>query len=52
MYPIAPNIKANFSKKGLAVRREVLGAYRGTPACLEAFKIATEVFKDVDDARK
>ena len=26
MYPTAPNIKVNCSKKGLAVRREVLGA--------------------------
>jgi 4-carboxymuconolactone decarboxylase len=29
-----------------------VGAYCGIPACLEAFKIATEVFKEVDDARK
>jgi 4-carboxymuconolactone decarboxylase len=29
-----------------------VGAYRGIPACLEAFKIATEMFKEVDDARK
>jgi 4-carboxymuconolactone decarboxylase len=26
-----------------------VGAYRGIPACLEAFKIATEVFKEVDN---
>ena len=35
--------------------KEVLvqvGAYCGIPAALEAFKIATEVFKEVDDARK
>jgi 4-carboxymuconolactone decarboxylase len=35
--------------------KEVLvqvGAYCGIPAALEAFKIATEVFKDVDDAGK
>jgi 4-carboxymuconolactone decarboxylase len=29
-----------------------VGAYCGIPACLEAFKIATEVFKEVDDAAK
>ena len=29
-----------------------VGTYCGIPACLEAFKIATEVFKEVDDARK
>ena len=29
-----------------------VGAYCGIPACLEAFKIATEVFKEVDDRRK
>jgi 4-carboxymuconolactone decarboxylase len=29
-----------------------VGAYCGIPACLEAFKIATEVFKEVDDAGK
>jgi 4-carboxymuconolactone decarboxylase len=29
-----------------------VGAYCGIPACLEAFKIATEVFKEIDDARK
>jgi 4-carboxymuconolactone decarboxylase len=28
-----------------------VGAYRGIPACLEAFRIATEVFKEVDDAK-
>ncbi len=28
------------------------GAYCGIPACLEAFKIATEVFKDADGASK
>src|ERR1700692_1848864 len=28
-----------------------VGAYCGIPACLEAFKIATEVFKEVDDAK-
>ena len=27
-----------------------IGAYCGIPACLEAFRIATEVFKDVDSA--
>src|SRR5258708_38960748 len=27
------------------------GAYCGIPACLEAFKIATEVFKEVDSAK-
>ena len=27
-------------------------AHGGIPACLEAFKIATEVFKEVDDAKK
>ena len=35
--------------------KEVLvqvGAYCGIPAALEAFKIATEVFKEIDDARK
>ncbi len=34
--------------------KEVLvqvGAYCGIPAALEAFKIATEVFKEVDDAK-
>ena len=28
-----------------------IGAYCGIPACLEAFKIATEVFKEVDAQR-
>jgi 4-carboxymuconolactone decarboxylase len=28
-----------------------IGAYCGIPACLEAFKIATEVFKEVDGAK-
>ena len=28
-----------------------IGAYCGIPACLEAFRIATEVFKDVDSAK-
>jgi len=28
-----------------------IGAYCGIPACLEAFRIATEVFKDVDSAQ-
>jgi 4-carboxymuconolactone decarboxylase len=28
-----------------------VGAYCGIPACLEAFKIATEVFKEVDEAK-
>ena len=28
-----------------------VGAYCGIPACLEAFKIATEVFKEVDGAK-
>ena len=28
-----------------------VGAYCGIPACLEAFKIATEVFKEVDAAK-
>ena len=28
-----------------------IGAYCGIPACLEAFKIATEVFKEVDSAK-
>ena len=28
-----------------------IGADRGIPACLEAFRIATEVFKDVDAAQ-
>src|ERR1700744_2479602 len=28
-----------------------VGAYFGIPACLEAFKIATEVFKEVDAAK-
>ena len=28
-----------------------IGAYCGIPACLEAFRIATEVFKDVDGAK-
>ena len=28
-----------------------VGAYCGIPACLEAFKIATEVFKEVDQAK-
>ena len=27
------------------------GAYCGIPACLEAFRIATEVFKDIDGAK-
>jgi len=38
VYPTASNIKVS--------------ACRGVPACLEAFKIATEVLKEVDDARK
>jgi len=29
-----------------------VGAYCGIPACLEAFKIATEVFKEVDEAKR
>ena len=28
-----------------------VGVYRRIPPCLEAFKIATEVFKEVDDAK-
>ena len=28
-----------------------IGAYCGIPACLEAFRIATEVFKEVDGAK-
>ena len=28
-----------------------IGAYCGIPACLEAFKIATEVFKEIDGAK-
>jgi 4-carboxymuconolactone decarboxylase len=28
-----------------------VGAWCGIPACLEAFKIATEVFKEVDNAQ-
>jgi hypothetical protein len=28
-----------------------IGAYCGIPACLEAFRIATEVFKEVDSAK-
>jgi alkylhydroperoxidase/carboxymuconolactone decarboxylase family protein YurZ len=28
-----------------------IGAYCGIPACLEAFKIAAEVFKEVDGAK-
>ena len=28
-----------------------IGAYCGIPACLEAFRIATEVFKEVDGAQ-
>jgi alkylhydroperoxidase/carboxymuconolactone decarboxylase family protein YurZ len=28
-----------------------VGAYCGIPACLEAFKIATEVFKEVDSQK-
>ena len=28
-----------------------IGAYCGIPACLEAFRIATEVFKDIDGAK-
>ena len=29
-----------------------VGAYCGIPACLEAFKIATEVFKEVDERER
>ena len=29
-----------------------IGAYCGIPACLEAFRIATEVFKEVDSAKE
>jgi hypothetical protein len=50
--PNRPEYQSELFKKDLAVRRDVPGAYRGIPACLEAFKIATEVFKEVDDARK
>jgi 4-carboxymuconolactone decarboxylase len=28
-----------------------IGAYCGIPACLEAFRIATEVFREVDGAK-
>jgi 4-carboxymuconolactone decarboxylase len=28
-----------------------IGAYCGIPACLEAFKIATEVFKEIDGVK-
>ena len=28
-----------------------IGAYCGIPACLEAFRIATEVFKEADGAK-
>jgi 4-carboxymuconolactone decarboxylase len=28
-----------------------IGAYCGIPACLEAFRIATEVFNDIDSAK-
>ena len=50
--PDRPEYRSDRFKPGLAVRREVLGACCGIPAGLEAFKIVTEVFKEVDDVRK
>ncbi len=51
-------VKAGFPVQVNDSRREVannfvqqIGAYCGIPACLEAFRIATEVFKEVDSAK-